>query len=160
MSKLNPEKLTVDFTEGATPMSPIIPRRCTLIHSDITEELFLTIGAKYAYDKINYRRDEVLGEWTKLRKNYFFYVNLYIDGKLGPSVTVVRNKIFRRELPLALQAIRFGDKRFFNTHTKLDNAPILVYFNSINPYFDRIENWGTFSHYDINRYIKVSQIDS
>jgi len=149
MSKLNPEKLSVDFREGVTTTEPIIPRRYTLTHSDITAELFLTIGLKYAYDKISAMRDEVLGEWIKTRNGYFFHVYLHVDGQLGPTVTAIRNAVFRRELPLALEAIRYGDKKFFSVHPNLNNSQIIVYFNSINPYFNSIENWGTFSDYDI-----------
>lgn len=75
---------------------------------------------------------------------------LHVDGQLGPAVTAIRNSIFRRELPLALEAIRYGDKKFFSVHPKLNNSQIIVYFNSINPYFNSIENWGTFLDYDIN----------
>ena len=59
-------------------------------------------------------RDEVLGEWIKIGEGYFFYVYLNMDGQLGPVVTAIRNTVFRRELPLALEAIRYGDKIFFN----------------------------------------------
>lgn len=149
MSRLDPEKLTVEYREGVTPIEPIIPRRYTLTHSDITAELFLTIGLNYAYDKINEMRDEVLGEWIKIEEEYFFNVFLYIDGQFGTIQSGIRNAIFRQELPLALEAIRYGDKYFFSAHPELDNSPIIVYFNSINPYFNRIENWGTFSDYYI-----------
>ena len=44
MSKLNPEKLSVEFRDGVTNTEPILGRRYTLTHSDITAELFLTIG--------------------------------------------------------------------------------------------------------------------
>ena len=74
MSHLNPEKLSVEFMTGVTPTVPIIPRRYTLTHSDITAELFLNIGLTYAYDKINAMRDEVLGEWIESKGGYFFYV--------------------------------------------------------------------------------------
>lgn len=40
MSKLNPEKLSVEFRVGVTFAELIIPRRYTLTHSDITAELF------------------------------------------------------------------------------------------------------------------------
>ena len=66
MSKLNPEKLSVEFKDGVTSTEPILGRRYTLTHSDITAELFLTIGLTYAYDKIDAMRDEVLGEWCTL----------------------------------------------------------------------------------------------
>lgn len=150
MTALDPKKLSVDFRNGVTPTEPTIPRRYTLTHSDITAELFLTIGLKYAYDKINPMRDEVLGEWVKIGEKYFFYAYLHVDGQLQ-SATAIRNAIFRRELPLALEAIRYGDKDFFSVHPELNNVPIIVYFYSANPYFNRIENWGTFSTYDITR---------
>jgi len=45
---------------GTGETNPIIPRKYTLTHSDITRELFLTIAAKYDYDKITDMRDKVL----------------------------------------------------------------------------------------------------
>ena len=150
MSKLNPEKLSVEFRDGVTSTEPILGRRYTLTHSDITAELFLTIGLTYAYDKISSMRDEVLGEWIEKGKNYFFHVYLHVDGK-NRIVTGIRNHIFRRELPLSLEAIRYGDRKFFISHPKLDNSPIIVHFMSSYPSFNRIEKWGTFSDYSLKK---------
>jgi Staygreen protein len=149
MGKLNPEKLSVEFRDGVTSTKPIIRRRYTLTHSDVTAELFLTIGLKYAYDKINNMRDEVLGEWIKNGETYSYYVylNVDIDGQFGPEAAAIRDFIFRRELPLALEAIRYGDKEFFSAHPELDNSPIIVFFMSTYPKFNKVENWGTFSNY-------------
>lgn len=149
MSRLNPEKLSVEFRDGITATTPIIPRRYTLTHSDITAELFLTIGLRYAYDKINAMRDEVLGEWIRKAERYSFHVYLYVDGEFYPMLTAIRDSVFRRELPLALEAIRYGDRAFFNKHSELDNSPIIVHFMSSNPQFSKVENWGTFSEYTI-----------
>lgn len=149
MSRLDPEKLTVEFREGVTATEPVMPRCYTLTHSDITAELFLTIGLEYAYDRINKMRDEVLGEWDSQRCNYRYLVYLYVDGDLGNAVTEIRNNIFRQELPLALEAIRYGDDKFFVKHKELDRVPILVIFISSDPSYRRIENWGTFSDYQI-----------
>lgn len=153
MSKLNPKKLSVEFRKGVTTTEPIIPRRYTLTHSDITAELFLTIGLRYANDKITAMRDEVLGEWIKKGDSFFFHVYLYVDGQF----TVIRNYIFRRELPLALEAIRYGDREFFSAHPELKNSPIIVHFMSIYPQFNRIENWGSFPSY---RLAKTSSTSS
>jgi hypothetical protein len=149
MSRLNPDKLSVEFRDSVTTTKPIIPRRYTLTHSDITAELFLTIGLRYAYDKINVMRDEVLGEWIIEGKGLLYQVYLHVDGQFGSGVTAIRNSVFRRELPLALEAIRYGDSEFFSAHPELDNSPIIVLFMSTNPYFNKIENWGTFSDYVI-----------
>lgn len=151
MTKLNPEKLSVEFRETVTTIEPIIPRRYTLTHSDVTAQLFLTIGLTYAYDKTNTMRDEVLGEWIKNKNQYFYSVYLYVGSEFNPEVTATRNYIFRRELPLALEAIRYGDSKFFSAHLELNYCPIIVYFMSSNPNYNRIENWGTFSEYAIIR---------
>jgi hypothetical protein len=150
MCSLKPEKLSVEFRNGVSAVEPIIPRRYTLTHSDITAELFLTIGLTYAYDKINAMRDEVLGEWKRFRTGYVYYAYLYVDGQFGPSMAAIRDRIFRRELPLALEAIRYGDRKLFMAHPDLDNAPIVVYFMSAISQYNKLETWGNFSEYDIN----------
>lgn len=143
MKKLNPDKLYVEFRTGVTMTEPVIGRKYTLTHSDITADLFLTIGLQFAYDKVNAMRDEVLAEWRMNHGSPFLYVYVYVDGQFGPLVSAVRDAIFRRELPLALEAIRYGDRKFFATHSELDNAPIWIHFDSTNPKYNRFENWGT-----------------
>lgn len=149
MSKFNPKKLSVELRNGVTTTEPVKPRRYTLTHSDITGELFLTIGLNYAYDKITYMRDEVFGEWVKKNGRYLFYVFLHVDKKFNPIITAIRNHVFRRELPLALKSIAYGDKKFLDAHPKLYKSPIMVYFMSYNPAFNKIEDWGTFSDYKL-----------
>ncbi|MDP4145523.1 MAG: staygreen family protein [Bacillota bacterium] len=143
MKKLNPEKLFVEFRAGVTNTEPIIGRKYTLTHSDITAELFLTIGIEYAFDKITKMRDEVLAEWRMCNGYPYLHVYVYVDGRSGTTKTAIRDTIFRRELPLALEAIRYGDRKFFLAHPELDDAPIGIHFDSENPYYNRFENWGT-----------------
>jgi hypothetical protein len=145
LSTFYPEKLSVKYMGGAASTEPVIPRRYTLTHSDLTGELFLNIGINYAWEKINPLRDEVLGEWKKYGSSLYFCVYLYVDqGQYNPSVSAKRNEIFRRELPVALTAIRYGDRFFFNAYSHLNQAPIIINFMSAYPHFARQENWGTF----------------
>lgn len=147
MSEFNPDKLTVEFMEGVTEVSPLIPRRYTLTHSDITGELFLTIGLDFDYGKITLIRDEVLGEWIWLEEGIQYHVYLYVDGELGQGRAEIRETIFRRELPLALSAIRYGDRFFFHRWTEFDHDPIIVHFQFTNTEQNKTEYWGTFSDY-------------
>ena len=71
------------------------------------------------------------------------YSYVYVDGQFGEAVSAVRNTIFRCKLPLALEAIKYGDRRFFAARPDLDNAPISILFDSTNPEYNRFENWGT-----------------
>ena len=145
MSTFDPEKLSVEYMDGATATGPVILRRYTLTHSDSTGELFLNIGMNYAWKKINSLRDEVLGEWKQYGSSLYFSVYVYVDqGEYPPSIAAKRNEIFNRELPLALTAIRYGDRFLFNTFPHLDQAPIMIHFMSVYPEFSRQENWGTF----------------
>jgi len=142
MERLDPEKLYVEFRSGVTTTEPILGRKYTLTHSDITAELFLTIGLKFAYDKITSMRDEVLAEWRNSNPSLFLYVYIYV-GNFSTIMNAIRNTIFRRELPLALEAIIYGDSEFFIAHPQLDNAPIWIYFDSTDPTYNRFEYWGT-----------------
>lgn len=146
MGKLNPEKLYVEFRPGVTTTQPILGRKYTLTHSDITAELFLTIGLQFAYDKITSMRDEVLAEWRNSNCGLFLYVYVYV-GDYGPAVNGIRNTIFRRELPLALEAVVYGDKKFFTFNPPLINAPIWIQFDSTDPTYNRFEYWGTAMDY-------------
>jgi hypothetical protein len=150
VSTFNPDKLTVEYMDGVTATEPVFPRRYTLTHSDVTGELCLTIGNGYAWDKINPMRDEVLGEWIQQGNSLYIFINVYIDqGEYEPSVSAKRNEIFRRELPLALTAIRYGDRLFFNQFPQLDQASIIINFMSTYPPFSKQENWGSFQRFTI-----------
>jgi hypothetical protein len=92
-------------------------------------------------------RDEVLAEWRTNNGIPFLYVYVYVDGQFGPVVSAVRNEIFRRELPLVLEAIRYGDRMFFTAHPELGNAPVWIHFDSANPVYNRFENRGTPNDY-------------
>lgn len=146
MERLNPEKLYVKYRSGATTTEPVIGRKYTLTHSDTTGDLFLTIGLAYAYDEINNMRDEVLAEWQIYEGEPLLYVYVYV-GEFGPEVTAIRDTIFRRELPLALEALRYGDSEFFMENPQLDNAPVWIYFDSPNPDYNKFEYWGTPNDY-------------
>lgn len=147
LNTFNTNQLYVEFRDGVTETSPVNKRKYTLTHSDLTANLFLTIGLEYAYDKVGDLRDEVLAEWRVNNGYSFLCAYVYVNGQKDPAVSVLRNTIFRRELPLALQAIRYGDRKLFDTYQYLDNAPICIYFDSQSPEYNRIESWGTMKGY-------------
>jgi len=147
MDRTITSELAVEFREGTGETAPLIPRRYTLTHSDLTGELYLTIGPDFDYDRVTVKRDEVLGEWLWLEDGVRFNVYLHMEGPEGEETVAIRDMIFRKELPLALQAIRYGDRRFFERFPENDHYPIMVYFLYNNPERNKVEDWGTFSDY-------------
>jgi hypothetical protein len=152
MSRLNPGKLHVRFAEGAGSDGPLTPRRYTLTHSDATGDLFLTVGA--AYDEaqisplyIRLMRDEVLAEWRVPGDGPALHVYCHVSGGLALGPAGFRYAIFRRELPLVLEAFRYGDRGLYEAHPDLDAAPILVHFRSHRRRYRQVQRWGTPARY-------------
>lgn len=150
MGQFNPDTLSVEFRNGASGCAPVEGRKYTLTHSDETGELFFTIGSEYAWDKVNETRDEVFAQWNNCYgRVYVLEVYLYVYGPEVSGNPEIRNTIFRRELPLALEAMCYGDRDFIKLYPQLAYSPVMVYFHSTLPQYSRVEPWGNFGAYCI-----------
>ncbi|WP_300260384.1 staygreen family protein [Clostridium sp.] len=148
----DPKMLSVEFRNGITDENPIEGRKYTLTHKDDTGELFLTVALAYAYDKINSSaRDEVFGVWKRVNNRFILKIYLYVDGKVGKEEAIKRDSIFRKELPLALSTIAYGDRKFLENNYDLLNSKIIVRFISAYEELNKIENYGTLKYYSNNR---------
>jgi len=152
MEHLNPEKLHVIYLTGTEPGDITIPRRYTLTHSDITGELFLTIGSEYDTKQISglytrFMRDEVLAELCGEGDSRLFRVYCHVSGGLLFGTASWRYNIFKSELPLVLEAIRYGDRSIFEQEPELDSVPVFIHFNSKDSRFNKVEEWGTMFEY-------------
>jgi hypothetical protein len=151
MGRLNPAKLHVGF-RGLAPDGPVTPRRYTLTHSDTTGDLFLTVGSEYHDQQISswktrLMRDEVLAEWRDDDDGPALHVFCHVSGGLIVGTAGWRYAIFRRELPLVLEAFRHGDRKLYRVHPELDQAPILVHFAARQRRYQRTERWGAMVDY-------------
>ena len=150
MGRLNSERLHVKLVSPTTEEGPVTPRRYTLTHSDRTGDLFLTIGPDYDHKQISgwytrLLRDEVLAEWIEERHNPELHVYCQVGRGLGTAR--FRESIFRRELPLVLEAFRYGDSRFLVKNPSLERAPIRIHFQMKNDKQNVIEHWGNIGAY-------------
>lgn len=154
MTRLIPEKLHVKYLPGVSPDVLATPRYYTLTHSDTTGDLFLSIGQRYDTKKISkfytrLMRDEVLAELREDLEGLSLNLYCHISGGFVFGRAKWRYSIFCSELSLALEAIRFGDRAFFEHDLKLDRAPVLVHFRSSDKKYDKIEKWGLVGNYKI-----------
>jgi len=152
MKRLNPQKHYVAYLIGTTPEDLFLTRRYTLTHSDITGKLFLTINNEYDTKQISslytrLMRDEVLAEFTKEEEGLVFKVYCHVSGGFVFGTAKLRYAVFRHELPLVLEAIRFGDRNLFEKIPNLDKTPVLIHFQSTDNRFNNVENWGTMTDY-------------
>lgn len=152
MRRLKPEKLQVSFTRGTLPDSLVLPRRYTLTHSDRTGELFLTISSDFDKKQISglytrFMRDEVLAEIIRDVCSITLKVYCHISEGVIIGTAGFRCRIFHAELPLVLEAIRYGDRVLFETNPELDDTPVQIHFTSGNRKYAGVEHWGTMNRY-------------
>jgi len=148
MGRLQPEKLHLTLGSRVGAEGPVTPRSYTLTHSDLTGDLFLTIDMAYNREQISdlytrLMRDEILAEWRADGDPAELHVHCHISGGFALGWPKMRLAIFRREMPLVLEAFRFGDRHLFAAHAALDQAPILVHFHASQARYDHVETWGT-----------------
>ena len=154
MSRLSPGKLHTRFVAGVGPEGPLVPRCYTLTHSDSTGDLFLTVGPEVDRKQISgwttrLMRDEVLAEWQESKEGPALHVFCHVSGGLVLGSADMRYGIFQRELPLVLEAFRFGDGGIFEAQPELDRAPIWIHFQSTSRCYQKMERWGTPAGYRV-----------
>jgi hypothetical protein len=152
MKRLHPRKLHVKYLDDIPNSNLVLPRRYTLTHSDATGDLFLSIGSPYKKDQISglytrLMRDEVLAELCHDEDDLKLKVYCHLSGGLVLGWASLRYRIFRSELQLVLEAIRYGDKTLFDNHLELDKTQVLVHFQYARNRPDKIEQWGIIADY-------------
>lgn len=151
-TRLDPAKLYVRYLPGAAHDGPATPRCYTLTHSDRTRELFLTIGATFDRQQISglytqLMRDEVLAEWMLDDGRPALHVFCHVSGGLALGSAGWRERILRKHLPLALEALRYGDRLLFAARPELDAAPLLIHFAARQERYRCSEQWQTAGAY-------------
>ncbi|KAG2452600.1 hypothetical protein HYH02_002837 [Chlamydomonas schloesseri] len=136
---------------GTSALDPAPPRsrKYTLTHNDITGSLCLTIGAEYNQQQISgfytrLLRDEVIAEWVAVgASGYALHVYCHVSGEerwLAPPL--LRNYIFRREMPLVLDTIVYADRELLQRQPELGRAQVYIHFQSSVRELDTVEYWG------------------
>jgi hypothetical protein len=151
MTHLNPNLLHVEFIGGANKTGPLSPRVYTLTHSDITGELFLTIGKEINFPQIEgiytrLMRDEVLAEW-EFSKPASLHVFCHVSGGLVFGTPGMRYRIFRYHMPMVLEAFCYGDRMLLKEYPELAQGRVIVHFLAWHKRFDKDEVWGVMEDY-------------
>jgi len=125
------------------------PRIYTLTHSDVTSKITLAISReinkaqlKGWYSKL--QRDEVVAEWKRVQGKMSLHVHCHISGGnfMHNLIANLRFYIFRKELPVVLEAFRHGDEELLKAYPDLDSSMVWVYFHSNVKEYNRVECWG------------------
>ena len=147
MRELNPQKVFVQYRDIMKPYEPVMDRKNTITHSDITAELFVFVAENYAEDQITRMRDEVRIAWEQYKTGIALFGSVIVDGDDVIGNAYIRNRIFYNEMPTALQALRQADRFLFDQEPNLDNTPVFIHFISSNPAYDKTYNFGAIGIY-------------
>ncbi len=94
-------------------------------------------------------RDEILAESKAEKDLLFLHVYYHVCGGLVFGTASLRESIFRRELPLVLEAIRYGDQELFSNYLWMDQVEIFVHFNKPKSKDCKIESCGHLRDYKL-----------
>ena len=152
MSDLQHENLHVSYLGDVSPGELSFPRRYTLTHSDLSGEMFLTIGREYnsrqyagLYSRL--MRDEILGELKKDPEGLSLHVYGHVSGGCAFGGARWRNDLLHYHMPAVIEAFHFGESQLISREPKIDKARVWVHFASHRARFNRVEDWGVFSKY-------------
>lgn len=147
MKKLNPQKVFVQYRGMMRPYEPIKDRKYTITHSDKTADLFVVIDEGYAEDQVTRMRDEVRVAWTQTEKGLILMGSVIVSGPGIRGNALIRNQIFYKEMPTALQALRQADRFLFEKNATLDQTPVVISFISDNPIYNKTYEFGVIGDY-------------
>ena len=147
MRELNPQKVFVQYRDIMKPYEPVMDRKYTITHSDITAELFVFVAENYAEDQITRMRDDVRIAWEQYKTGLALFGSVIVDGDGVIGNAYIRNRIFYNEMPTALQALRQADRFLFDKEPNLDNTPVYIHFISSNPEYDKTYDFGAIGIY-------------
>ncbi len=145
------KQVYVEYRDNVTATSPLEKRTYTMTHSDETGDLFVTIGLHYATDKVSPMRDEVYLLWQKIEGKDLLYGEVLIDGDGLQGNAAIRNNIFKKEMPLALQAIYTADEPLFEKYPHLKDTPVLINFKASDPTYNKLYSYGPIGNYNTSR---------
>jgi hypothetical protein len=153
MNHLNPDKLHVNFIDGASADGPITPRTYTMTHSDMTGDLFLTISQHFNFPQISgfytrLMRDEVLAEWDEDEQG-LLHVHCHVSGGLVFGGPRMRYMIFRSSLPMVLEAFWYGDRFLLGFNPILAKGQVFVHYYAREKKFNKDEAWGILDDYKV-----------
>lgn len=147
MRELNPRKVFVQYRGVMKPYGPIVDRKYTITHSDTTAELFVFVAETYAEDQVTRMRDEVRISWMQSEKRIILFGSVLVDGEDVIGNAFIRNNIFYKEMPTALQALREADRFLFEKEPVLDETPVFIHFISSNSELDQTYDFGAIGTY-------------
>jgi len=153
MTHLNPNLLHVQFLDGANETGPLSPRVYTLTHSDVTGELFLSIGKEINFPQIEgiytrLMRDEVLAEW-ELSQPTTLHIFCHVSGGIVFGTARMRYSIFKQHMPMVLEAFSYGDRTLIKKYPELAKGQVVVHFVARQKRFDQDESWGVLENYQV-----------
>ncbi len=152
MNRLNLDQLRLNFLPGLAPVSVTSPRRYTITHTLTSDQIILSVGPEYDRQALDHwwnglAQLTLVANWHYGSEGWALHLHCHVSGGLALGPASWRDRYFQHILPLAIQAIRAGDRQLFQALPQLDQSPILVQFHARQSRYHRLERWGRIGDY-------------
>lgn len=145
MARCEESMLQIEYRDYVNEIEPIDHRRYTFIEMENKD--VLSIGLRYDFQKVNSERNEILGQWGMTDGQYNLYFELNLDRDDKVASVAVRDAIVRRCLANSIKRILKEDSALIIANKFLEDSPVIIYFRSSLPYYNKVENWGLVKNY-------------
>lgn len=145
MANCEESMLQIEYRDYVNEVEPIDHRRYTFV--EMQDRDILSIGLRYDFQKVSSKRNEILGQWAMTDGNYNLYFELDLDRDDKVASVAVRDAIVRRCLANSIKKIIKEDSSLIDANEFLKESPVIIYFKSSLPYYNKVENWGLVINY-------------
>jgi hypothetical protein len=123
-----------------------LPRRYTCTYHKKIGSLY--IGHDYNKDLLSSANHQsgITGKWIKINNKYEIHFKVLLSTKDNTN-SHSRNKSFCKKLSVVLESIANTELLLLKEYPHLGNTRILVYFQSIDNNYDRVENWHSLKYW-------------
>lgn len=154
MVSLNPNKVIVNFGDGISMNSSIIPRFYIVTYSEKDDNININIIHDIKKHKINKQQSMAVGQWFKKNDEYLLYIYVRVYGNKCNIKEM--NRLVRESIPTVITAIRLSEINLIKTYPNLDDSNIFIKFESNYDEYYKVENWGNLKNY---KYIEENNED-
>ncbi|MBE6183358.1 staygreen family protein [Heyndrickxia ginsengihumi] len=140
---------SITMIPPVTAYFPLQGRKYTATYSDITGDIYVSVGNRFTINPTNINSYDCLkAEWKTYLGEYALSctIDLHCE-EHEKTLARVKYLIYKKELPNLLAVMLESDKPFLHYYPLLLDAPIKVEMTSNFPEFRQILYMGTPRHY-------------
>lgn len=148
---LTPLKLPVLYESEAAMTQFKLPRTYTSTHNAEIPGRYVSIGSVYnqyllQLPEVIQTETQVVGAWKRKHNAYEIHLEAIVSSMSNPDAAG-RSKILCEGMHVVLESIAYAETAILKSHPELGRTKIFIHFKSLDPKYNRTEEWHTLRYW-------------